>query len=326
MKGFKDILCVAGTESDSQFALERAAALAENNQATVTLVAVAEQLRNNLSLAAEWPFPDDPQAALVNALQQQLEQLAQPYRSRVKVNTRVLTGTTAFLAIIREVLRSGHDLVVKSIQSAGLLKGFSSGEDMHLLRKCPSPVWLVKPDGEKSYRRILAAVDVDENYPADELQTRQALNELVLEMAGSLALSEFAELHVVCAWEAVGEDALRHSAFMKQPSDKVDDYVEKVRQRHARQLEGLITTIGAKMGTDAMDYITPQVHLVKGSPRKEIPLLTKRLKMDCVVMGTVARTGVRGLIMGNTAETILKQLDCSVLALKPPGFVAPVTI
>jgi nucleotide-binding universal stress UspA family protein len=41
-------------------------------------------------------------------------------------------------------------------------------------------------------------------------------------------------------------------------------------------------------------------------------------------MGTVARTGVRGFIMGNTAETVLEQIDCSVLAIKPQGFVTPV--
>jgi nucleotide-binding universal stress UspA family protein len=41
-------------------------------------------------------------------------------------------------------------------------------------------------------------------------------------------------------------------------------------------------------------------------------------------MGTVARTGIRGFFMGNTAETILEQLNCSVLAIKPPGFVTPV--
>jgi nucleotide-binding universal stress UspA family protein len=30
--------------------------------------------------------------------------------------------------------------------------------------------------------------------------------------------------------------------------------------------------------------------------------------------------------MGNTAEAILEQLDCAVLAIKPPGFVTPVVL
>jgi len=60
--------------------------------------------------------------------------------------------------------------------------------------------------------------------------------------------------------------------------------------------------------------------------RIEIPALVKRIDADLVVMGTVARTGVPGFIMGNTAETILNQIDCSVFAIKPPGFETPVTM
>ena len=62
----------------------------------------------------------------------------------------------------------------------------------------------------KTYQRILAAVDVDDSYPPAELGTRQALNLLVMEIAGALAVSEFSELHVVHAWEAIGESAMRH--------------------------------------------------------------------------------------------------------------------
>lgn len=43
-------------------------------------------------------------------------------------------------------------------------------------------------------------------------------------------------------------------------------------------------------------------------------------------MGTVARTGIPGFIIGNTSEAVLYQLECSVLALKPPGFVCPVNL
>lgn len=75
-----------------------------------------------------------------------------------------------------------------------------------------------------------------------------------------------------------------------------------------------------------LDYLQPLTHLLKGAARKEIPALAKRLAIDCIVMGTVARTGIRGFIMGNTAETILEQIDCSVLAIKPPGFVTPVVL
>jgi nucleotide-binding universal stress UspA family protein len=43
-------------------------------------------------------------------------------------------------------------------------------------------------------------------------------------------------------------------------------------------------------------------------------------------MGTVCHTGVAGLIIGNTAEKVLNKVDCSVLTVKPEGFVTPVTL
>jgi nucleotide-binding universal stress UspA family protein len=48
--------------------------------------------------------------------------------------------------------------------------------------------------------------------------------------------------------------------------------------------------------------------------------------MDLIVMGTVARTGLGGLLIGNTAESVLQRVDCSVLAVKPEGFVSPVRL
>ena len=43
-------------------------------------------------------------------------------------------------------------------------------------------------------------------------------------------------------------------------------------------------------------------------------------------MDTVARTGIAGFIVGNTAESILRNVDCSVLTVKPEGFVSPIKV
>ncbi|MBD0319672.1 MAG: universal stress protein [Gemmatimonadetes bacterium] len=45
--------------------------------------------------------------------------------------------------------------------------------------------------------------------------------------------------------------------------------------------------------------------------------------VDLVVMGTVARRGIAGLLIGNTAERVLRRLPCSVLAVKPEEFAGP---
>ncbi len=325
MERFKNILCVIKPQADYQCALDRTVILAENNQARATVAAVTERVRDRIGLPEVGLAPGAMQAGVTEAELQRLKTLIEPYRSRAKITAKVLEGIS-YLEIIREVLRNRHDLVIKCPESPAWLDRVFASDDMHLLRKCPCPVWLVKPGAADTYARILAAVDVDDNYPPAELKTRRALNGTVMELASSLAVSEFAQLHVVNAWEAIGESAMRHGAFMLQPKDKVNAYVEAIRQRHAELLDALMQETGAKLGPDAMDYIKPQPHLLKGSARNEVPALAKRLQVDCIVMGTVARTGVRGFTMGNTAETILEQLDCSVLAIKPPGFETPVTL
>ena len=84
--------------------------------------------------------------------------------------------------------------------------------------------------------------------------------------------------------------------------------------------------IAQRTGQDALEFLKPEKHVIKGYPRKVIPQLAKSLDADLVVMGTVAHISLPGFFMGNTAEDILNQLDCSVLAVKPRGFRSPITV
>lgn len=324
MKRFKDILYVAKAGEACKPALERAVALAENNQARLTVVDVTERVTAGIGMPDGGPISADLQAALVSIHTDRLQKLVDPYRKRIEIHTKVLQGTP-FLEIIRAVLRDGHDLVIKAPETGDWLDRLIGSDDMHLLRKCPCPVWLIKPQTPKSYRRILAAVDVREAYPPAELESRRVLNRQVLEMASSLALADFAELHIVHVWDAVGESAMR-GVFMSTTEQQIKAYVEQVRLRCEECLNTLINEVTCTLGQDALGYLKPQTHLVKGRARKEIPALAKRIEADLVVMGTVARTGVPGFIMGNTAEAILNQINCSVFAIKPPNFITPVTL
>lgn len=66
------------------------------------------------------------------------------------------------------------------------------------------------------------------------------------------------------------------------------------------------------------------LHFLKGHPSELIPSSINEHKIDMLVMGTVARTGIAGFFIGNTAENILQKINCSLWALKPHGFVSPV--
>jgi len=323
MQRFKKILCVMEHGEASKPALERAVALAENNQAELMVVDVIPRLSAGIGMPDGGPVSRDYQAAMLSEHEARLAALVEPYLQRLDIQHKALLGTS-FLEVIRAVLRNGHDLVIKCPESPSWLDRFFSGDDMHLLRKCPCPVWLVKPEAPGSYKRILAAVDVDESYLPTELATRYALNVQILEMAASLALSEFADLHVVHVWDSIYESISGFVISSEISPEKEALNIEQERRQHQQWLDTFLRNSGNKATRDALGYLKPQTHLIKGGARKEVPMLAKRLQIDCIVMGTVARTGVRGFIMGNTAETVLEQIDCSVLAIKPQGFVTPV--
>ena len=324
MKRFKNILCIVNTDMQDTAAVEQAVKLAERNQASLTVVDVIDEVPPNTTLFERTMSSIDLQAQIIAEHNDRLQTLVLPYCKKNDIKTKVLTGIL-FLEVIYEVLRNEHDLVLKTTDSGELLNRVFGSDDMHLLRKCPCPVWLVKPESPKAYRKILAAVDVDDDHPSEELHTRHLLNQQILQLASSLALSEGADLHIVHAWQAMLEGALR-GAFIARPEEEVASYVEEVKQQHIKNMDALMSETIDTLGQDTLEYIKPKNHLLKGDPRKTIPALTKEIKADLVVMGTVARTGLSGFFMGNTAETILNQLNCSVLAIKPSGFVTPVSL
>ena len=181
------------------------------------------------------------------------------------------------------------------------------------MRKCPCPVWVMNSTHGNRFARILAAVDTDP-YRSD--MEREALNTKIMDLASSLAKREQSELHIVHAWTMYGESIFR-SALAHMKKEEVDALVLKERQRHERQLDILL-------GESALENLEPQVHLVKGDVNQVLPVLAREQQIDVIVMGTVCRTGVAGCFIGNTAENTLQHVDCSVLTVKPDGFVSPV--
>jgi universal stress protein E len=323
MKGFKDILCVVDLEKEATHALERAVALAENNQARLTVASMVMVDKSSINKAQENSAPIALKTSIIKRQNQALEHLVQPYRKLARIETKVLAGRSV-LEIVREVLRNKHDLMIKISDKPNLLYHLVGSDDMRLLRKCPCPVWLMKAQSPKKYHRILAAVDVDDAYPLREVETRQALNHQIVELASSIALAEFAELHIVYAWQVISERTMRRGTSMEMPEQEVNAHIEEVHGRYDANLEALLEEVASTHSQTALDYLKPERHSRKGWANQEVPALAKEIGADLVVMGTVARTGVPGFILGNTAETILNRLECSVVAIKPPGFVSSV--
>lgn len=318
MNEFKNILYVCEDTVAQEASIKRAVSLAENNQAELTVIDVVPPVSDGFRMRVGIPKLNDPQATMVNDRRSRIEALIEPYAKRVKISVDVFVGRM-FLEAIRFVQRDGYDLLIKPAENPGYIERIFGSQDMQLLRNCPCPVWLTRTGEVPKYQRILAAVDLDPDRP-DPVE--ENLNRQILGLAGSIAFSDFAELHVVHVWDAPGESMVR--LWANNPAAASNDYVEGVRSSHASAYNLLRHELKERVGKDASDYLSPEFHLRRGVAASVIPEVAKQIQADLVVMGTVARTGIAGLLIGNTAEAVLEQLQCSVLAVKPPGFVSPV--
>jgi len=324
MPTFKNILCVVGTDEASKQALQHAVTVAEVQRAELTLVSVIEDLPQKLELQDDFIAGEKIINSLIAERRQYLKDMIASLDGSSAIQQKVLTGT-AFISIIHEVLLHKYDLVIKVAHNKSRLQNLFGSLDMHLLRKCPVPLWLIKQAAPRINRRILAAVDVNDFYPENEMKIRQGLNRLTLDIATAVAKYEQAELYVVSVWEAMAEDFMR-AGVVAPTEGSVDSYVDSVNRRYRTNMHELMTEAGVSGSKSKMPSTMVQSVLLKGEPRKKIPEFAEEINADLVVMGTVARTGISGLIMGNTAETILNELQCSVLAVKPPGFISPVKL
>jgi len=308
MKRFKNILFFADGSLEPGPALDRAVALARANNVRLTVADVIEE--QEASPRIRTTFGSDLNEILAEHRRQTLEEMVQPFNASDDIiYTRVLSGTP-FIEVVRSVLSGGYDLVIKTCRPPeGLSEYLLGSTDMHLMRKCPCPVWIDRPAAALPYRCILAAVD-----PLDEDSKANA--GLIMDLATSLADRESATLSVVHAWQVYGESMLR-SGRVRVPADQLEQHMEQTRQQHADALNRLLEGYG--LSTE-----DPQVHLVKGDPAGTIRRLSTTLAADLIVMGTVGRTGIPGFFIGNTAEEVLQSTRTSVLAVKPTDFVSPV--
>ena len=316
MQRFKNILVVCEDPESDEALFKRAALIAKSNAAEICVASTLEEEAGELSsLLSGLPgaHSHDAELALVDHRRNQLERTATGFeREGIATTIRVMQGTP-FIEIIKQVFRGEHDLVLKT--AAGRRDGYRrlfASVDLHLLRKCPCPVWIMQPSMRLAYDRILAAIDPD---PDDT--NRDAISRLVMDLATSLKAIDKGTLHVLHAWRLYGEDAMRGSAMTKIPKAQIDAMAEEQRVKCQRRLDLLLESYSGRLGHS-------QVHLVKGEPAEVVPAFAREQDVDVVVMGTVGQTGVKGLLIGNTAESVLNEVTCSVLAVKPPGFVSPV--
>ena len=189
-------------------------------------------------------------------------------------------------SVVRKVLRSAPDLVIKAIAADDSKKrGTPDPNDWELMRTCPVMLMLT---GDRVWRdppRFAAAVDVSEEESPDIARG-------VMEAAVILGQGWGAQLHVV-----YGEAA----------SPSASSHLEKLRRLCAE----------AGIASEC-------THILSGQPERTLPVFVRKQGYDALVLGALAHRAGGTTPVGTLTSTLLDALDCDFVLVKPPAYRSPI--
>jgi len=233
-----------------------------------------------------------------------LERLARRLRRvGIRVSASAEWDYPAHEAVIRAAVRAGADLIVAE-RHAGrhLAAGLLRLTDCELLRRAPLPVLLVKRGGGYRKPKVLAAVDPDQRYGKPVQLDRE-----ILEAGARLARALKGSLHVVHAYSPLPLTAYTHGTLSQE-------IVADMQRRSARAAAEKLERLAGPAGIPAA-----RRHLIARHPSDAIEQAAATTHSAVVVMGALARSGLKRLLIGNTAERVLDHLPCDLLVIKPRG-------
>jgi len=215
------------------------------------------------------------------------------------VQYEVLLGEP-YYELTQAVFGGDHDLVLAGTRGLAAWEQMLVGSTARrLIRKCPASVWIAKAAHLHPPRIVLAATDFSD----------------VSCRAVSQAL-----------WIAQQADAEFHLLHVSDAADLPDDWLPRVGAGSTLQneieaagkqrLDAFVQSLQLKEGR-------LHVHHASGTPWQEVTSTARSIGADLIALGTVGRSGIKGLLLGNTAEKVLGTCDCSILTVKPADFTSP---
>ena len=170
------------------------------------------------------------------------------------------------------------------------------------VRKAPVDVLVVREDAVGPFKRIVACVDFSEN----SAKAVQCALHIAQQDGGSLDC-----LHV---YQSALAMSLDYGGFAPSlPATYDPEAVANWRKDLAAFLEPLTRDAGAVVVTQ---HVTERVNI-----REAILDHVNEVHATLVVLGTSGKSGLREMLIGTTAEKIVQHAHCSILAVKPDGFV-----
>jgi len=206
--------------------------------------------------------------------------------SGVTYTTEVVWNSKWVDAALRSIEKSGCDLVIKSsFQHSKARRFFSKTSDYYLMHHCACPILFTHRDQDWQSDRILACLDLESTDPQ-----HARLNGVILRSARAFADIVGMDLYIVCAFQDQIDVA-------RLPVNGHEDGISQQQLAEIYKLD------------------PSRIILRRGSTIETLGEICDDTEPCIVMLGTLARKGISGKLIGNTAEKMLDIIEADLLTV-----------
>ena len=237
-----------------------------------------------------------------------LQSIADRLRTHsIKVKVSAEWDYPAHEAIIRRAQAINANLIVAACHaSKHRMPWLLQLTDWELVRESPVPVLLVKNPSPYRHAAVLAAID-----PSHAHEKPLQLDKEILQVGKTLTAALRGTLHAVHAYARYPVNV---------PSEVLEPGTLEALQKHAEQAARRVFSRGLRSARVARS----RQYLIAREPVGAIAEASRKSHSAIVVMGAISRSGIKRLLIGNTAERILDDLSCDIMVVKPADFRNPI--
>lgn len=294
----RNIVVVLGSADDARYVLDKAVALARANHAKLHAVRVVYEGIADLGASAIDASPNLKTFILTSA-ESELEDWVEAARTRVNdLDAVTLWNARSWEGVLHAAEQAGADLIVRAATTHHRFGDVvRTPDDWNLLRHARVPVMLVKPQPWVTEPVLLCAVD-----PFDD--AHKSLNLAVLQQAQAFASVLKGELTVVVAYPLFEPWVGQLGA-----SGSYEEIRESVEGEIRTRIDDLAREAGVRF---------KHLYAEEGHATEVISRVVEDTAAELLVIGNHARDGVKGLLLGNTAERILHVVGTDVVTVHAP--------
>jgi nucleotide-binding universal stress UspA family protein len=292
MKPFQNVLCATDLSPGDDETLRQADALARRHQARLTIFHAMPDLMRSAPL---FPHPAARDGAAFVALERKVLEamgartLAVTGRERDQVQIELGFGS-ASTAIVEQAQKQGADLiVVGGAGPAGVARAVLGAVAERVVRHAHCSVWVAR--ASPATGPVVIGTDFsDPALPAVERGADHAAR---------------VQAEVILAYALSMPTLMVPATSPEAPAFPVwtEDEIRDLRARASSSLDAALARFQLK-GTAVVDDGTPPEVILRQAAQRGAQLI-------CI--GTLGRTGVRRMLLGSVAETVVRQAQCSVL-------------